>query len=59
MAGATSIEGMHSGLHTLCAALGDPRNASAMKISCTQVTLTAAASQTAALVVPAAWLDGK
>ena len=39
-AGATTIEGMRPGAHTLCAALGDPRVVSSLKIKCTQVTLT-------------------
>jgi hypothetical protein len=57
--GAASIEGMHPGVHTLCAVLGDPRVASTVELKCTQVKLTAAAKQTASLVVPAAWLDAK
>jgi hypothetical protein len=56
-AGAARIEGVHPGLHTLCAMLGDPRIASTVKLKCTQVTLTAAPNQTASLVVPAAWLQ--
>jgi hypothetical protein len=56
-AGAASLEGLRAGTHTLCAMLGDPRVASSIKLACAQVTLTAAANQTASLVVPAAWLD--
>ncbi|HEY5921738.1 MAG TPA: carboxypeptidase regulatory-like domain-containing protein, partial [Kofleriaceae bacterium] len=57
--GAASIAGVHTGAHTLCAMLGDPRVASSMKLKCSQVKLSAAAKQTASLVVPAAWLEGK
>ncbi|MDB4954676.1 MAG: hypothetical protein JWO36_2245 [Myxococcales bacterium] len=57
--GAASIEGLRPGAHTLCAMIGDPRVASSVKLKCTQVKLTAAATQTASLVVPAAWLEGK
>jgi RNA polymerase sigma factor (sigma-70 family) len=56
-AGAGEIEGMHPGPHTLCAMVGDPRIASTVKLTCTHVTLTTAPSQTASLVVPAAWLE--
>jgi RNA polymerase sigma factor (sigma-70 family) len=56
--GAATIEGMRPGAHTLCAALGDPRLVSSLKIKCTQVTLTAAPKQTSTIVVPAAWADG-
>jgi hypothetical protein len=56
--GSTTIEGMRAGAHTLCASLGDPRIVSELKISCSHVTLTAAPKQTAALVVPDAWIDG-
>ncbi len=55
--GSATIEGMRPGAHTLCAALGDPRVVSSLKIKCTQVTLTAAAKQAATLVVPAAWAN--
>lgn len=58
-AGAASIEGMHTGAHTVCTGFGDPRIATEMKFKCTQVKLTAAARQTASLVVPASWLEGK
>jgi hypothetical protein len=57
-AGASSIEGMRAGIHTLCALLGDPRDTSTMKFKCTQTKLTTAPKQTATVVVPAAWLDG-
>lgn len=57
--GAASIEGLRPGTHTLCAMLGDPRVASSVKLECTQVKLSATTKQTASLVVPAAWLEGK
>jgi hypothetical protein len=57
--GAGAIEGLRPGAHTLCAMIGDPRVASTVKLKCTHVTLTAAAKQTASLVVPAAWLENK
>jgi hypothetical protein len=57
--GGTSIEGMRPGAYTLCAMLGDARVASSVKLQCKHVTVTAAAKQTASLVVPDAWLDGK
>jgi hypothetical protein len=57
--GAASIEGMRPGAHTLCAMLGDRRVASTVKLECTHVNVTAAAKQTASLLVPAAWLEGK
>jgi RNA polymerase sigma factor (sigma-70 family) len=57
--GAASIEGMRPGAYTLCAVLGDARVASSVKLKCTQAKLTAAPRQTAALVVPDAWVDGK
>ena len=56
--GAASIEGLRPGTQTLCAMVGDARVASTVKLKCKQVTLTAAAKQTASLVVPAAWLEG-
>jgi large repetitive protein len=58
-AGAAMIEGMRPGAHTLCAMLGDPRVASSVKLKCTQIKVTAAPKQTASLVVPSAWLEGK
>jgi hypothetical protein len=57
--GAASIERMRPGTYTLCAVLGDPRVASTVKLKCKQATLTAAANQSASIVVPAAWLDGQ
>ncbi len=57
--GAGSIEGLRPGTQTLCAMLGDPRIASSVKLKCTPVKLTAAAKQTASLVVPDAWLEAK
>ncbi|MBV8762687.1 MAG: sigma-70 family RNA polymerase sigma factor [Deltaproteobacteria bacterium] len=56
--GATTIEGMRPGPHTLCAALGDPRLVASLEIQCMQLTLTAAPTQTATLIVPAAWASG-
>jgi hypothetical protein len=55
--GAVTIDGMRTGAHTICIVLGDPRVPTSAKLRCTQVTLTAAPKQTAAVVVPAAWLD--
>lgn len=55
--GAASIDGMRPGPYTVCAALGDPRDVSSLKFRCTQVTLTAAATQHASIVLPAAWLE--
>jgi hypothetical protein len=58
--GAATIEGMKPGAHTLCVLLGDPRmDASTLKFKCTPVKLTPAVKQTAAVVVPAAWLESK
>lgn len=57
--GAASIEGAHAGVHTLCALTGDPRDPSALKFKCSQAKLTAEPTQSAALVVPSAWVDGK
>jgi RNA polymerase sigma factor (sigma-70 family) len=57
--GAATIDGMRPGAHTVCALLGDPRMTSSLKFKCTPVKLTAAAKQTAAVVVPAAWLESK
>jgi hypothetical protein len=57
--GEGAIEGMHPGAHTVCAMIGDPRVASSVKLSCRQVTLSAAAKQTASIVVPDAWLERK
>jgi RNA polymerase sigma factor (sigma-70 family) len=58
--GASTIEGMRAGVHTICVMLGDPRmDMSAIKFKCTQAKLSAAAKQTAAIVVPAAWLGEK
>lgn len=60
MEGAATIEGMRAGAHTLCVLLGDPRmDPSALKFRCTPAKLTAAAKQTATVVIPAAWLDAK
>jgi RNA polymerase sigma factor (sigma-70 family) len=56
-AGAATIQGMHPGAHTLCAMIGDARIASTVKLECTQLKLTAAAKQSASVVVPAAWLE--
>lgn len=57
-AGTAQIDGMRAGPHTLCAMLGDPRVASTVKLQCTQIKLSGAASQTTSLVVPDAWLEG-
>jgi RNA polymerase sigma factor (sigma-70 family) len=57
--GVGSIEGVRPGTHTLCAMIGDPRIASSVKLGCMPLKVTAAAKQSASLVVPAAWLDGK
>ncbi|NVB81474.1 MAG: carboxypeptidase regulatory-like domain-containing protein, partial [Kofleriaceae bacterium] len=57
--GAASIDGMRPGAYTLCVTLGDTRVASSVKLKCTQVKVTAAATQAASLVVPAAWFDGQ
>ena len=53
--GAGAISGMRPGAQTLCAMIGDPRIASTVKLECIQLTLTAAANQTASIVVPTAW----
>ncbi len=55
--GAASIHDLKPGTHTLCAMIGDPRIASSVKLRCKQVTLTAAASKNASLIVPAAWSE--
>ncbi|HEY5952633.1 MAG TPA: sigma-70 family RNA polymerase sigma factor [Kofleriaceae bacterium] len=58
--GTATIDGMHPGAHTACVLFGDPRSdASALKFKCTPVKLTTAAKQTATVVVPASWIDGK
>ncbi len=57
LAGAGSIAGLRPGMQTVCAMIGDPRVASSVKITCKQMTLTAAAKQTASIVVPASWTD--
>ncbi len=57
--GSGTIEGMRPGAYTLCAGLGDARIASSVKLTCTHVKLTAAPNQSAAIVVPAAWVEGK
>lgn len=55
--GAATIEGMHTGPYTLCVVGGDPQDPAMAKFSCSAVKLTAAPSQTAAIVVPASWLE--
>jgi RNA polymerase sigma factor (sigma-70 family) len=57
--GAATIEGMRPGAHTICALFGDPRSMdpSALKFKCSPVKLTAAAKQTATVVIPAALLE--
>ncbi len=58
--GAATIEGVRPGAHTLCVLFGDPRqDPSALKFKCSPAKLTAAAKQTAAVVVPAAWFESK
>lgn len=59
MAGAATIEGMRAGPHTLCVLVGDPSGGGLPKFKCTPTKLSAAAKQTASIVVPAAWFDGK
>ena len=54
--GAASIAGLRPGTHTLCAMIGDARVASTVKLTCTPLSLTTAPHQTAAIVVPSAWL---
>ncbi len=55
--GALKIDGLKPGAHTLCVIGGDPRDPATAKLHCAPTKLTNAASQKAAITVPAAWLD--
>jgi uncharacterized GH25 family protein len=57
--GAAEVTGMKPGPHTLCVVAGDPRDPSSAKMTCAHHTMTAAAKQSATVIVPAAWLDEK
>ncbi|MDQ3301660.1 MAG: carboxypeptidase-like regulatory domain-containing protein, partial [Myxococcota bacterium] len=60
MGGATEIQGVRAGPHTICAMLGDPRaDPASLKFKCTPAKLGAAAKQSVTVVVPAAWIEAK